>query len=81
MCVCPPQGSLSVSQLQQVEALVSAIVSANQIVHTQELPLQRARSISGLRTVDEVMSHSGFTSHRLLSPALTCSHTLSAGVS
>lgn len=51
--VCP-QGSLSVSQLQQVERCVNDVVSANQIVHSEELPLQRARSISGLRTVDEV---------------------------
>ncbi|XP_071328304.1 alanine--tRNA ligase, mitochondrial isoform X2 [Trachinotus anak] len=48
------KGSLSVSQLQQVERCVNDIISANQIVHSQELPLQRARSISGLRTVDEV---------------------------
>uniref|UniRef100_A0AAX7UZK9 Alanine--tRNA ligase n=1 Tax=Astatotilapia calliptera TaxID=8154 RepID=A0AAX7UZK9_ASTCA len=48
------KGSLSVSQLQQVERCVNDIISANQIVHSQELPLQRARGISGLRTVDEV---------------------------
>uniref|UniRef100_A0A8P4KQH0 Alanine--tRNA ligase n=1 Tax=Dicentrarchus labrax TaxID=13489 RepID=A0A8P4KQH0_DICLA len=48
------KGSLSVSQLQQVEACVSDIISANQIVHSQELPLQTARCIDGLRTVDEV---------------------------
>uniref|UniRef100_I3JK61 Alanine--tRNA ligase n=1 Tax=Oreochromis niloticus TaxID=8128 RepID=I3JK61_ORENI len=48
------QGSLSVSQLQQVERCINDIISANQIVHSQELPLQRARGISGLRTVDEV---------------------------
>ncbi|XP_030598859.1 alanine--tRNA ligase, mitochondrial isoform X2 [Archocentrus centrarchus] len=48
------KGSLSISQLQQVERCVNDIVSANQIVHSQELPLQRARSIDGLRTVDEV---------------------------
>uniref|UniRef100_A0AAQ5ZIE4 Alanine--tRNA ligase n=1 Tax=Amphiprion ocellaris TaxID=80972 RepID=A0AAQ5ZIE4_AMPOC len=47
-------GSLSVSQLQQVERCVSDMVTANQIVHSQELPLQRAKSIRGLRTVDEV---------------------------
>ncbi|XP_023273264.1 alanine--tRNA ligase, mitochondrial-like, partial [Seriola lalandi dorsalis] len=47
-------GSLSISQLQQVEKCVNDIVSANQIVHSQELPLQTARSIRGLRTVDEV---------------------------
>ncbi|XP_060951605.1 alanine--tRNA ligase, mitochondrial [Limanda limanda] len=48
------KGSLSVSQLQQVERRVKDMVSANQIVHSQELPLQSARSIEGLRTVDEV---------------------------
>ncbi|XP_035814348.2 alanine--tRNA ligase, mitochondrial isoform X1 [Amphiprion ocellaris] len=48
------KGSLSVSQLQQVERCVSDMVTANQIVHSQELPLQRAKSIRGLRTVDEV---------------------------
>ncbi|XP_047435242.1 alanine--tRNA ligase, mitochondrial [Mugil cephalus] len=48
------KGSLTVPQLQQVESCVNDIVSANQIVHSQELPLQRARSITGLRTVDEV---------------------------
>ncbi|XP_040891471.1 alanine--tRNA ligase, mitochondrial [Toxotes jaculatrix] len=46
--------SLSVSQLQQVERCVNDIISANHIVHSQELPLQTARSIRGLRTVDEV---------------------------
>uniref|UniRef100_A0A7N6AGF0 Alanine--tRNA ligase n=1 Tax=Anabas testudineus TaxID=64144 RepID=A0A7N6AGF0_ANATE len=48
------QGSLSVSQLQQVERCVNDIISANQIVHSQELPLHKARTIRGLRTVDEV---------------------------
>ncbi|KAM4583791.1 alanine--tRNA ligase, mitochondrial isoform 2-T2 [Odontesthes bonariensis] len=48
------KGSLSVSQLQQVERCVCNIISANQIVHSGELPLQRARSIRGLRVVDEV---------------------------
>ncbi|KAM7008782.1 alanine--tRNA ligase, mitochondrial [Tautogolabrus adspersus] len=48
------KGSLSVEQLQQVERCVSDIISANQVVHSQELPLQTARRINGLRTVDEV---------------------------
>ncbi|XP_028313684.1 alanine--tRNA ligase, mitochondrial [Gouania willdenowi] len=48
------KASLDVSQLQQVERCVSDIISANQKVYTQEVPLQRALSISGLRTVDEV---------------------------
>ncbi|XP_034044322.1 alanine--tRNA ligase, mitochondrial [Thalassophryne amazonica] len=46
--------SLSVSQLQQVENCVNDIISANHVVYSQELPLQQARSITGLRTVDEV---------------------------
>lgn len=54
--MCPPQGSLSISQLQQVEKRVNDIISANQIVHSQELPLQTAWCIGGLRTVDEVNS-------------------------
>uniref|UniRef100_A0A3Q3AGK9 alanine--tRNA ligase n=1 Tax=Kryptolebias marmoratus TaxID=37003 RepID=A0A3Q3AGK9_KRYMA len=33
---------------------VNDIISANQIVHSQEVPLQTARTIRGLRTVDEV---------------------------
>ncbi|KAM6940032.1 alanine--tRNA ligase, mitochondrial [Xenentodon cancila] len=48
------KGSLSVSQLQQVERCVNDIISANQVVHSLEVPLQRARSINGLRMVDEV---------------------------
>ncbi|XP_070770947.1 alanine--tRNA ligase, mitochondrial isoform X1 [Enoplosus armatus] len=48
------KGSLSVSQLQQVDRCVNDIISANQTVHSQELPLQVARCIDGLRTVDEV---------------------------
>lgn len=48
------KGSLSVAQLQQVERCVGDIISANHIVHSQELPLQAARSIAGLRMVDEV---------------------------
>ncbi|CAJ1052754.1 alanine--tRNA ligase%2C mitochondrial isoform X1 [Xyrichtys novacula] len=48
------KGSLSVEQLQQVERCVSDIITANQVVYCQEVPLQAARSINGLRTVDEV---------------------------
>ncbi|KAK2817649.1 hypothetical protein Q5P01_025840 [Channa striata] len=48
------KGSLSISQLQQVETCVNNIISSNQSVHSQELPLQTARSIKGLRTIDEV---------------------------
>lgn len=52
--MCCPQGPLSASQLQQVDRCVNDIISANQVVHSQELPLQTARDIEGLRTVDEV---------------------------
>ncbi|XP_008299857.1 alanine--tRNA ligase, mitochondrial [Stegastes partitus] len=48
------KGSLSASQLQQVEKCISDIVAADQIVHSLELPLHTAKSIRGLRTVDEV---------------------------
>ncbi|XP_068558861.1 alanine--tRNA ligase, mitochondrial isoform X2 [Cebidichthys violaceus] len=48
------RSSLDVSQLQQVDRCVNDIISANHIVHSQELPLQEARRIKGLRTVDEV---------------------------
>lgn len=70
--MCCPQGSLSVSQLQQVERCVNDIISANQIVHSQELPLQRARGISGLRTVDEVSSDFAFWVTCCLTCCLTC---------
>uniref|UniRef100_A0A673A096 alanine--tRNA ligase n=1 Tax=Sphaeramia orbicularis TaxID=375764 RepID=A0A673A096_9TELE len=48
------QVSLSVSQLQQVESCVMDVISANQRVYSEELPLLSAKTISGLRTVDEV---------------------------
>lgn len=48
------KSSLDVSQLQEVDRCVHDIISANHVVHSQELPLQTARSIEGLRTVDEV---------------------------
>uniref|UniRef100_A0A3Q2CK00 Alanine--tRNA ligase n=2 Tax=Cyprinodon variegatus TaxID=28743 RepID=A0A3Q2CK00_CYPVA len=48
------KGSLSSSQLQQVETCVNDIISADQVVHSLEVPLQKARTIQGLRTVDEV---------------------------
>ncbi|MEQ2271864.1 hypothetical protein XENORESO_010321, partial [Xenotaenia resolanae] len=48
------KGSLSSSQLQQVETCVNEIISANLVVHTSEVPLQKARTIQGLRTVDEI---------------------------
>lgn len=48
------KGPLSVSQLQQVDRCVRDVIAANRHVYTQELPLQEARCITGLRTVDEV---------------------------
>lgn len=48
------KSSLDVSQLKEVDRCVHDIISANHVVHSQELPLQAARSIEGLRTVDEV---------------------------
>ncbi|XP_037546073.1 alanine--tRNA ligase, mitochondrial [Nematolebias whitei] len=51
---CSIKGSLSPSQLQQVESCVNDIISANQRVYSQEVPLQMAKTIRGLRTVDEV---------------------------
>lgn len=41
-------------ELQQVDRQVSDIISANHRVYSQEVPLQAARNIQGLRTVDEV---------------------------
>lgn len=41
-------------ELQEVDRQVWDIISANHSVHSQEVPLQTARSIQGLRTVDEV---------------------------
>uniref|UniRef100_UPI003AAD214F alanine--tRNA ligase, mitochondrial isoform X3 n=1 Tax=Centroberyx gerrardi TaxID=166262 RepID=UPI003AAD214F len=46
--------SLSVCELQQVERCVGDIITQNQPVYSQELPLQTARSLPGLRTIDEV---------------------------
>ncbi|KAM4604084.1 alanine--tRNA ligase, mitochondrial [Polymixia lowei] len=48
------KGSLSVSQLQELESCVKNIITANQQVYIEEVPLDRARTIPGLRTVDEV---------------------------
>lgn len=50
------QGSLSVSQLQQVQALVQNIIQQNAEVHIEEIPLSRASQIATLRTIDEVTS-------------------------
>ena len=48
------QGSLSTAQLQEVERLVEEVIAADQEVFCQEVPLKSARTIPGLRTVDEV---------------------------
>ncbi|KAG9261187.1 alanine-tRNA ligase, mitochondrial isoform X1 [Astyanax mexicanus] len=48
------EASLSVSQLQEVETMVQAIIQQNEEIHTQEIPVARANQIAGLRTVDEV---------------------------
>ncbi|XP_050951563.1 alanine--tRNA ligase, mitochondrial [Labeo rohita] len=48
------KGSLSVSELQQVEELVQNIIRQNAEVHIEEIPLSKAKQITGLRTVDEV---------------------------
>ncbi|KAI1897017.1 hypothetical protein AGOR_G00100870 [Albula goreensis] len=48
------KASLSTQQLQDVEDTIQNIIRANDAVHTQELPLADAKSIPGLRTVDEV---------------------------
>uniref|UniRef100_A0A3P9NGQ6 alanine--tRNA ligase n=1 Tax=Poecilia reticulata TaxID=8081 RepID=A0A3P9NGQ6_POERE len=48
------QGPLSSAQLQQVDRCVRDVISANQDVHTLEVPLRLAGAIQGLRTVDEV---------------------------
>ena len=48
------QGSLSTAQLQEVQQLVEEVIAADQEVFSQEVPLRNARSIPGLRTVDEV---------------------------
>lgn len=48
------KGSLSVSELQQVEELVQNIIRQNAKVYVEEIPLSKAKQITGLRTIDEV---------------------------
>ncbi|XP_014865593.1 PREDICTED: alanine--tRNA ligase, mitochondrial isoform X2 [Poecilia mexicana] len=48
------KGPLSSAQLQQVDRCIRDVISANQDVHTLEVPLRLAGAIQGLRTVDEV---------------------------
>ncbi|KAK5898602.1 hypothetical protein CesoFtcFv8_008163 [Champsocephalus esox] len=67
------KGLLDASQLQQVDRCVNDIISANQIIHSEELPLERARSIGGIRTVDEVYPDPV----RVVSVRLTASELLS----
>ncbi|KAK5936383.1 hypothetical protein CgunFtcFv8_027751 [Champsocephalus gunnari] len=71
------KGLLDASQLQQVDRCVNDIISANQIIHSEELPLERARSIGGIRTVDEVYPDPV----RVVSVRLTASELLSDSLS
>uniref|UniRef100_A0A8C2HY08 Alanine--tRNA ligase n=1 Tax=Cyprinus carpio TaxID=7962 RepID=A0A8C2HY08_CYPCA len=48
------EGSLSVSELQQVEEFVQNIIRQNAEVYVEEIPLSKAKQIMGLRTIDEV---------------------------
>uniref|UniRef100_A0A8C5BM75 Alanine--tRNA ligase n=1 Tax=Gadus morhua TaxID=8049 RepID=A0A8C5BM75_GADMO len=48
------KGSLSTTQLQEVQRLVEEAIVADQEVYSREVPLRNARTIPGLRTVDEV---------------------------
>ncbi|CAL8334371.1 unnamed protein product [Lota lota] len=48
------KGSLSSTQLQEVQQLVEEVIAADQEVFSQEVPLRNARTIPGLRAVDEV---------------------------
>lgn len=51
-----PQGPVTVEQLQQVEQVVQDIIKRNDVVHVAEVPLMLARSVRGLRAVDEVLT-------------------------
>ena len=51
-CIFPPKGSLSVSQLQQVERCVNDIISVNQIV--QEYQRTEDSGRGELRSTDSV---------------------------
>ncbi|CAL8389970.1 unnamed protein product [Arctogadus glacialis] len=48
------KGSLSTTRLQEVQRLVEEAIVADQEVYSREVPLRNARTIPGLRTVDEV---------------------------
>uniref|UniRef100_A0A674DUX5 Alanine--tRNA ligase n=1 Tax=Salmo trutta TaxID=8032 RepID=A0A674DUX5_SALTR len=47
-------GSLSIPQLQEIERSIHNIITENNAVYIEEVPLARAKDIPGLRTVDEV---------------------------
>ncbi|KFP71260.1 hypothetical protein N310_09315, partial [Acanthisitta chloris] len=47
------KGPVTVEQLQQVEEVVQDMIKRNEAVHTAEVPLMLARSVQGLRAVDE----------------------------
>uniref|UniRef100_A0A8C7V6M3 Alanine--tRNA ligase n=1 Tax=Oncorhynchus mykiss TaxID=8022 RepID=A0A8C7V6M3_ONCMY len=47
-------GSLSIPQLQEIERSIHNIITENNAVYMEEVPLARAKDIPGLRTVDEV---------------------------
>lgn len=64
-----PQASLSVCELQRVDKQVSDIISANHSIYSQEIPLQMARNIEGLRTVNEV----GLSAYLPACPSWLCS--------
>ncbi|NXG42308.1 SYAM protein, partial [Psilopogon haemacephalus] len=44
---------VTVEQLQQVEQVVQDVIKRNEVVHIAEIPLTLARSIQGLRAMDE----------------------------
>uniref|UniRef100_A0A8C7UUH8 Alanine--tRNA ligase n=1 Tax=Oncorhynchus mykiss TaxID=8022 RepID=A0A8C7UUH8_ONCMY len=48
------EGSLSIPQLQEIERSIHNIITENNAVYMEEVPLARAKDIPGLRTVDEV---------------------------
>nr|XP_029538207.1 alanine--tRNA ligase, mitochondrial-like isoform X1 [Oncorhynchus nerka] len=48
------KGSLSIPQLQEIERSIHNIITENNAVYIEEVPLARAKDIPGLRTVDEV---------------------------
>ncbi|XP_046907071.1 alanine--tRNA ligase, mitochondrial [Hypomesus transpacificus] len=48
------KGSLSIPQLQEIERSIKDIITDNECVYMEEIPLAKANQIPGLRTVDEV---------------------------